>query len=288
MLSGPAGCGKSVTLFQTAEYCAANGWFVIYVPRAIDWVNSTKPFAFDAASQSFMQHTLAQDLLKQIAAFNSEALASLSVPTEITFARTTVAKDAPLRELVAVGCNDPNVATSVLRQTLDILGKQDKVPVLLAVDDFQALYRPSSYRDPQYRHIQALHLSMPRLILEYASGQASFARGAIVGAVSQTNREFPVPVELQDALGQTPLNKASTTWMRRNAEYARAAEGLRPIDVPAQLNAQEAGALVEVWAQSGSLHSDLNDSLFLAKLAETGGNAREFIRRGYLSSLVAW
>lgn len=47
------------------------------------------------------------------------------------------------------------------------------VPVLLAIDDLQALYGTSLYRDPEFNHIQALHLSMPRLILEYASGNSA-------------------------------------------------------------------------------------------------------------------
>lgn len=34
--------------------------------------------------------------------------------------------------------------------------------------------------------------------------------------------------------------------------------------------------------------AELNDSIFLAKLAETGGNPRELLRRGFMSSLVAW
>jgi len=47
------------------------------------------------------------------------------------------------------------------------------MPVLLAIDDLQALYGTSLYRDPEFHHIQALHLSMPRLILEYASGNST-------------------------------------------------------------------------------------------------------------------
>lgn len=48
------------------------------------------------------------------------------------------------------------------------------VPVLLAIDDLQALYGTSLCRDPEFNHIRALHLSMPRQILEYASGNSAF------------------------------------------------------------------------------------------------------------------
>lgn len=47
-------------------------------------------------------------------------------------------------------------------------------PVLLAVDDVQALYCNSYYRDPQFQGIKPYHLSVPRLLLEYISGQRQF------------------------------------------------------------------------------------------------------------------
>jgi small subunit ribosomal protein S29 len=142
------------------------------------------------------------------------------------------------------------------------------------------------------------------------------ARGAVIGALSTTSTEFPVPVELQDALGLT-AKRPETVWKKRNSEYSSYAQGLIPIEVPPQFSVAEAATLVEVWNHAGALHSgetqlvllprtctrgaymfvieiallpssDLNDSVFLAKLAETGGNPRQFLHRGYMSSLVAW
>jgi small subunit ribosomal protein S29 len=46
-----------------------------------------------------------------------------------------------------------------------------RYPVLIAVDDFQALFCMSKYRNPQYDLISAHHLAIPRVILEYASGK---------------------------------------------------------------------------------------------------------------------
>lgn len=140
------------------------------------------------------------------------------------------------------------------------------------------------------------------------------ARGAFIGALSAQNTAFSTPVELQDALGLTGGSSAATTWTKRNKAYTSFAEGLVPISVPSRLSVPEAAALVEVWHRSEGFHSgsllrsrveicmcggalehfancslnilDLNESVFLAKLAETGGNPREFVRRGYLSTLV--
>jgi small subunit ribosomal protein S29 len=51
-----------------------------------------------------------------------------------------------------------------------------RYPVLLAIDDFQALYCRTSYKDPRFSAIKSYHLSMPRLLLEYAGGKRSFVR----------------------------------------------------------------------------------------------------------------
>ena len=51
-------------------------------------------------------------------------------------------------------------------------------PVLLAVDDIQAMYGYSTYRDLHYRQLMAQHLAIPRMILEFASGRKAFVRPA--------------------------------------------------------------------------------------------------------------
>lgn len=49
-----------------------------------------------------------------------------------------------------------------------------RYPVLLAIDDFQALFCMSQYRDPLFKSIKAYHLTFPRTLLEFASGKKSF------------------------------------------------------------------------------------------------------------------
>ena len=49
-------------------------------------------------------------------------------------------------------------------------------PVLIAVEGFQSLYCQTQYRDPHYQPIKPWRLSLPRLLLECASGKKSFVR----------------------------------------------------------------------------------------------------------------
>ena len=51
-----------------------------------------------------------------------------------------------------------------------------RYPVLLAIDDFQSLYSQSKYRDARFNTLKAYHLSLPRLLLEFASGRQQFVR----------------------------------------------------------------------------------------------------------------
>ncbi|KAJ7214201.1 hypothetical protein C8J57DRAFT_1732725 [Mycena rebaudengoi] len=82
----------------------------------------------------------------------------------------------------------PPLAPAVLEQ----LAAQSRFPVLIAIDDFQALYGRSLYRDPFFHFVRPHHLSIPRL-LEYASGRRTFTRGLVLDALTRSNPQFPVP-----------------------------------------------------------------------------------------------
>lgn len=59
-----------------------------------------------------------------------------------------------------------------------------RLPVLLAIDDFQALYNLSTYRDPYFKMVKAYHLTLPRTLLEFASGKQSFVRNFLYDFVA--------------------------------------------------------------------------------------------------------
>ena len=58
----------------------------------------------------------------------------------------------------------------------DVLTRSTRYPVLLAIDDFQALYGLSAYRDTFFKMVKAYHLTLPRALLEFASGKRTFVR----------------------------------------------------------------------------------------------------------------
>lgn len=165
-------------------------------------------------------------------------------------------------------------------------------PVLLAVDDFQALFNRTSYRDPHFKPIASYHLSLPRLLLSYTSGRRSFTKGAIIGSLDSSDPQFPITPELRSSLeigmyGESDMGKPTALWpyakhSRFLSEYA---EGLRNIRVPSGLSVHEAGGVYEIWMKHKALGSKAHDELFMAKYVESAGNARDFVWKGLLGTL---
>ncbi|KAI0045817.1 hypothetical protein FA95DRAFT_1560786 [Auriscalpium vulgare] len=285
VLAGTRGSGKSYLLLQAVEYAASAGWMVLYIPRAINLVNSTSAYTYDPRTQTYQQPVFAYQTLQRFLTVNATALGKLSIssPVEIE-RRETLPVGTPLKDLIDVGLKDQSVAPTVLEALLAELGRQQKYPVLLAIDDFQALFSKSTYRDPHFAHIKAWHLSMPRLLLQYASGQKTFARGAVIGALSSSNTTFALTEDLRYALGLQPYMHPSP-YAKVVPELAAYTRGISTWKIPERLTVDEAAALFEVWNKDKSLHTHVPDEFFMAKYSESGGNARDFVWRGLLATL---
>ncbi|KAH9992708.1 mitochondrial ribosomal death-associated protein 3-domain-containing protein [Russula compacta] len=254
VLSGSAGCGKSFLLIQGVEYAASAGWVVMYIPRAISLVNSSTPYSYDLRTQTYLQPVFAQQTLERFRSDKIDLDDGLSLP-----------QGTPLLKLIDIGLKDQTFAPTVLAALLEALGKQTKVPVLLAT-------------------VRAWHLSMPRLLLEYASGRKVFARGAVVGALSLSNKTYGLSQELRHALGLQPWLQPSP-YLKVAPEIKTFTRGIQIVKVPERLNVNEAASLFEVWNKNKSFHTPGNDELFLAKYTESGGNPRDFVWKGLLSTL---
>lgn len=157
-----------------------------------DTVNSSTSYAYDPRTRTYVQPAYAAQTLQNFLTANSRLLEKLRTPEVVHIeGRATIERGAPVTDLIAVGVKDQNAAPTVLSTLMEFLGQQTeyvsrlidlgllmkvitRYPVMLAIDDFQALYCKTSYKDPQFSTIKSYHLSMPRLLLEYASGKKSF------------------------------------------------------------------------------------------------------------------
>ncbi|KAI9440379.1 mitochondrial ribosomal death-associated protein 3-domain-containing protein [Lactarius indigo] len=285
VLSGSAGCGKSFLLIQGVEYAASAGWLVMYIPRAIKLVNSSTPYSYDLHTQTYLQPIFAQQTLQRFRTVNEHGLSSLVTEEKIDLPDgLSLPEGTPLLNLIDVGLKDQTSAPAVLAALLEALGKQTRIPVLLAVDDFQALFTKSAYKTPHFETIRAWHLSMPRLLLDYASGRKTFARGAVVGALSLSDKTYGLSEELRYALGLQAWLQPSP-YLKLAPEISTFTRGIQILKVPEKLNVNEAASLFGVWNKNKSFHTPGSDEFFLAKYAESGGNPRDFVWKGLLSTL---
>ncbi|KIM38358.1 hypothetical protein M413DRAFT_30198 [Hebeloma cylindrosporum] len=126
--------------------------------------------------------------------------------------------------------------------------------------------------------------------MEYASGKREFKRGAFIGSISSAQTTNPIPLELRDALELDYLDKrVISPYEKRNQILLDYAGGLKPLEVPAKLSLDEAAGIFEVWkgVQAFGKKGFPYDEAFLAKYTESSGNARDFVRKGILSSMDA-
>ncbi|PBK91850.1 hypothetical protein ARMGADRAFT_931549 [Armillaria gallica] len=284
VITGRAGTGKSVLLIQSVQYCHAQDWIVIYVPRAVSTVNSTTMHTYDLRTQTYVQPNYAHQTLRRILIVNRARLESIPTRKAHAFEKVKVEEGSPLTTLIEAGLADKAIAPAILDELFSELGEQKQHPVFLAVDDFQALYCRTAYRDPHFTPIRSYHLSMPRLLMEYASGRRTFARGAVVGAITSTDTQYPLSEDLRLEL-DIFNDRASSPYDKQSRPLRKYASGLLPLQVPDGLTPTEAASLFDIWMSEKSLAPAATDELFLAKYTESGGNPREFIWKGLLGTL---
>ncbi|KAG2045876.1 hypothetical protein BDR06DRAFT_1044271 [Suillus hirtellus] len=154
------------------KYCNARDWLVLYIPRATNLVNSTTAHTYDMRTRTYLQPIFAYQTLQRFLKINAPRLEQLRTRTEIEIERCPpVPPDTPFVELINIGLKDQCHAPTVLDAVLAEIGRQTIFPVVLAVDDFQALYCKSHII---FGYQIVLFFLMLRLLLEHACGQKSF------------------------------------------------------------------------------------------------------------------
>jgi small subunit ribosomal protein S29 len=121
--AGRSGCGKSFLLLQAVQYCASRKWIVIYIPRAVNIVNSTTPYTYDIRTQTYLQPAFAFQILQRMLTVNAEALSTIKLRENLVLERQTVPAGTPLSNLIDIAilersrtvAQSPLILESVMR-----------------------------------------------------------------------------------------------------------------------------------------------------------------------------
>ncbi|EPQ29792.1 uncharacterized protein PFL1_02465 [Pseudozyma flocculosa PF-1] len=294
VLTGSPGCGKSTLLAQSVSYALDEGWAVVYVPQAIDLINSSTTYSYSPSQLAYLQPEVTRSMISAMLQLNQAIFKRIATAEAVELERSATLEAGTTLDKVARQGIDENLNAAARQQVLDLilqtLARQTEVPVLVAVDEVQALFRTSLYRDPDYAALESYELGVPRSLLALLEGKGSFAsqRLVFVGALSSTQTEYPTPTELQVALQDRAggpdaipaLGRAAHAYVRlqqRHLANAHAA-ALEPVDVSDPLTTSEAAALFAQLKGERKLWSPANDELFVAKFVESAGNPRRFSR----------
>lgn len=292
VLDGRGGSGKSMLLAQSIAYALDDGWVVVSVPRAINLINSSTLYTYNAQHQAYLQPEATTQLLEAILKVNGAAAKQIKSAEAVEVDGSKIDAGTPLETLLKRGMDDSSSAAAkqtLLEAVFKTLSSQSERPVLVAVDDAQALFRTSLYKDPDFINLESFELGIPRALLSLLiSPSSAISRGVFIAALSTTHTEFPSPPELQIALSEKSssdgtsklLTQAINAYTKLNAhhlEHARkVVKHADVVDTSKPLTKEEAAAIFAQLRDERRYWSAVNDELFLEKLVESNGNVRLF------------
>ncbi|KAI8801171.1 mitochondrial ribosomal death-associated protein 3-domain-containing protein [Cladochytrium replicatum] len=182
VVDGVKGIGKSAALLQVVMHHHALKHVVIYIPRASVVINGTEPFV-PRDEILYDQPALAASILDSIYGLNQHLLEEIKLSD-------AASGYANLGELVRDAATDPSKAHRnfdiLMRELLDPQTAGLRPPVLIAVDQVNALYSVSEYHDVGSKPIEGHRFSIARTLLDLFKTPNGLPNAAIVGATDPT------------------------------------------------------------------------------------------------------
>ncbi|KAF9157386.1 37S ribosomal protein S23 mitochondrial [Actinomortierella ambigua] len=270
VLTGESGSGKSALLMQAVSHCLSAGWVVIYVPNATSWINSSFAYNKVGGTTNFVQPVLASQIAGQVAKTNKSILSKLTLSANVKIGRHDMEKGTTLSALLEQAVKDQYSAQDAMEVLMKELSAQKEVPTLIAVDEVNALFKPTQYLDTKANELDPDHLLLPRLFLNYISGKASLGQGAVVAATSDS------PIANQSEALHVALGVKQVSPYKKLPEGIMSwTSGLTNIPVPAYTRA-EAKGVFDYYKKGSIIYDAPTEELFLNRFITSNGNPRKF------------
>jgi len=146
LLTGGRGTGKTCGLAQVVHHARREGWLCLYVPRAYRLMHSTGWVdPSDHYEGMFSTPHTCQDILQQFLKAHELHLDEVPLVDPECGGRYPKASLKTMLELVELGATDLEFSSHVMVDLRDELAKTKVFPVLIAIDEYDALFRDTSF-----------------------------------------------------------------------------------------------------------------------------------------------
>lgn len=246
----------------------------------------------------YMQKTYTAELLGRIGKANEEVLSKLELSMEHDLP-ISLQSNLSLSRLAELGARDADIAWPIFqalwKELTSTTAKQQRPPILFTVDGVSHISRLSEYLAPSMHYIHAHDLILVDHFISYLSGAKSLPNGGMVlGVDCASNRPFSPSLDLaikqiniRSETGKTdlPLYDTENPYDRIDE---RVVSTMRNADVMKLqgFTREEARTMLEYYARSGMLRSNVTDGLVKERWTLAGGGVIGELERASLKSAV--
>eukprot|EP01134_Creolimax_fragrantissima_P005438 CFRG5438T1 len=198
VLNGQRGTGKSTSISHVAQASVDRGWLVFHVPKATTFMYDAQRVVKSRVHPWFDQPFDWTDILNYFIRTNdNELMSKIKLKNTYEIEGVTVGPESQkdsLLDLARLGAGpldleileDYPVAREVFPAVLDELRCVTEAPVLVAVDEFNALYNCTPLKDSKNRPLHGLHLATSQLLIRFLDDSHKLARGAVLVGLTNT------------------------------------------------------------------------------------------------------
>ncbi|KAJ3124565.1 37S ribosomal protein S23 mitochondrial [Nowakowskiella sp. JEL0407] len=188
VLTGVAGIGKSALLMQTVAHFQKLNWIVIYIPQATYINSGFEPFTKRTDADLYDQPEYCRKILKSVLKFNGDAFSDINVKTTIELGNGDI---ETLDDLINHGIDHIGDSVKVVEILFTELSLEnpDRPPVLVAIDQIDALYSETAYHDTESKIIDADKFSFMKVFIDLIK-RTDLTRFVVTGATDATDNRL--------------------------------------------------------------------------------------------------
>ncbi|EDV26615.1 uncharacterized protein TRIADDRAFT_54798 [Trichoplax adhaerens] len=149
IIGGRDGTGKTVTLAHVIHYCYRSNWFILHVPSVYKWISPNCEVKRSHRRKKFWdQIDHACEWLKLCKSINKHLIGNMFIKETFHYGRgDKFVKGDSLAKVIEQGLLKSEFSVDVVECILQELATQNEIPVLYAVDEYNAFFGKSAVQD---------------------------------------------------------------------------------------------------------------------------------------------